>query len=82
MRDINSEALREHVVLVTCQAEMGDPLHLILSVIHKSLVKVRQFGRDLHKHIRLLNLILHTGKRSDGDIRGQGVPGVEVIGLE
>ena len=82
MRDIDGEALREHVVRVAQHAEMRDKLHFVLSVVHKSLVEARQRGRALDEHVGLLDVVEHAGELAHVGVGGQVEPVVGVVVLD
>lgn len=61
---------------------MGDPLHLILAVVNKAFIEVRQLRGDLHKHVRLLDVVLHTRHGRYHHVGGECVPFIKMIGLQ
>ena len=82
MRNINSKTLRKHIKLVAQQSKMRNPLDFILSIVHKSFVKVRCTFGQLYEHVGLLNIIQHTVNRSHVSVLRKGIPFVKVITLE
>lgn len=81
MWNINRETLRQDIVLITCQTQVRDPLHLILTVVDKALVKMREFWRKLNKDVRLLNIVFHARNRRHIHVRSKRIPFVKMIGL-
>ena len=54
MRHIDREAMRKHAKGVPAIAQVLQPLHLVVGVVHEGLVEPRQSGMSLHHHVRLL----------------------------
>lgn len=81
MRHIDSKAMGKNVVLVAEQSQVDDPLHLVLPVIHETLVESRELRGALDEDIRLLDVILHAAQGSHVGGFGQRVPLVKVVGL-
>ena len=79
MRHINRKALRQNSVLVSQQSEMRDPLHLVLSIVHKSLVELRQFLTSLHHNVRLLNVVLHASHVRHIGGRRKSIPLIKMV---
>lgn len=54
MRDVHGVPIRENAVPVADIAQMLQPLHLVVGVVHERLIEPRQSGMSLHHHVRLL----------------------------
>ena len=60
VRNVHGEAAREHLKVVAHKAQVLQPLHLVVPVVHEPLVEPRH-GRHLaHHHVRLLRVALEA----------------------
>lgn len=82
MLDIDSETLRQHIELVSEETQVRDPLHLVLSVVHETLVEARRPLRQFHEHVGLLNVVQHAGNFRDVRVGGKRHPLVKVVALQ
>lgn len=60
MWDVHREAVSKDRVVEAHEAQMLQPLHLVVAVVHEPLVEPRQRRRLPHHHVRLLRIALEA----------------------
>ena len=81
VRHIDSKTMGKHVILIAQQAQVSDPLHLILSIVYKTLIKLGQMITSFHNDVGFLNIVFHALHFRHMNIRRKRIPLIEVVGM-
>ena len=60
MRHILSKSVRKHVELIASVPKMLNPLHLVATIVDKTLIKKGELLESSHHHIGFKNTLLET----------------------